>query len=160
MENALNAVRSAQEEGVVPGGGVAFLSAAESVGKLRLSGDELSGARIFARALEEPIKQLAENSGADGEVVLHTVRESKKGVGYDVLAQKYRDMVSAGIIDSAKVLKTALSNAVSVATMLLTTEASITEAPKKKEGKKKGKQHPAAQMPEDMGEDMYGEDMY
>jgi chaperonin GroEL len=159
MENALNAVKSAREEGVVPGGGIVFLSAAESVGKLKLSGDEQSGAKILARALEEPIKQLAQNSGADGNVVLHIVRESKKGVGYDVMAEAYQDMVSAGIIDSAKVLKTALANAVSVATMLLTTEASITEAPKKKEEeKKKPRRYPGAEMSE--GEDMYDEDMY
>jgi len=158
-ENALNAVKSAREEGVVPGGGVAFLCAADAVKTLKLSGDELSGAQILARALEEPIKQLAENSGADGNVVLHTVRESKKGVGYDVVAQKFRDMEGAGVIDSAKVLKTALSNAVSVATMLLTTEASVTEAPKKKEEKKKAKKRPGMGMPEDM-EDAYDEDMY
>lgn len=148
LENALSAAQAAAEAGVVPGGGVTFMQAAKKVAKLDITGDELLGAQVLARALEAPIKQLAENAGASGEVVADKVRESaKKSHGYDVVAGEYTDLAKAGICDPTKVVKAALTNAVSAAAMLLTTEASITIVPEKKKGPP-------------MPDDMYGEDMY
>lgn len=146
-QNALSAAQAAAESGVVPGGGVAFIRAAEKISKLKLEGDEKLGAEILVRALEAPLRQLAGNSGAPGDVVVENVKESKGAEGYDVVSGKYRDLAKAGICDPTKVVKSALRNATSAASMLLTTEASITIIPEKKK---------VSAMPQDA----YGDDMY
>ncbi|MHB8595871.1 MAG: chaperonin GroEL [Ktedonobacteraceae bacterium] len=136
VEDALSATRAGVEEGIVPGGGVALLNATEALDKLNLTGDAATGANILRRALEEPLRQLAINGGRDGSVVVEGVRRAQKEhnsglYGYNVLNDQYEDMVSAGIIDPAKVTRTALQNATSIAAMILTTEALITDLPEK-----------------------------
>ena len=133
VEDALNATRAAVEEGIVPGGGVAFLRAIPTVNKMDLEGDQKIGANIIARALEEPIRQIAANAGAEGAIIVQKVKSEKGDVGYDANTGKYVDMVRAGIIDPTKVARTALQNAASIAGLVLTTEAMITEIPEKKE---------------------------
>ncbi|MFN0244127.1 MAG: chaperonin GroEL [Planctomycetota bacterium] len=127
MEDALNATRAAIQEGIVPGGGVALLRAAESVKALKLKGDELFGAKIIEKALEAPLFQIAANSGADGPVVVENVREKSKAFGYNALTGEYVDMFKDGIIDPAKVVRSALQNAASIAGLLLTTDSMVTE---------------------------------
>jgi chaperonin GroEL len=132
VEDALAATRAALEEGIVPGGGVALLAAASAIDRLDLEGDEAVGARCLRRAVAEPMRQIAENAGYDGGVVAETVRRLQKerrrpDLGFNALTGRYVDMVKAGIIDPAKVTHAALDAAVSVASMLLTTEAAITE---------------------------------
>jgi chaperonin GroEL len=133
VEDALSATRSAVEEGIVPGGGVALLNAQGAIDKLKLDGDAATGARIVRHALEEPLRQLAENAGQEGSVVLDNVRrraqEGKASVGYDVLTDDYADMLERGIVDPAKVARSAVENAASIAGMILTTEAMITDKP-------------------------------
>jgi chaperonin GroEL len=135
VEDALSATRAAVEEGIVPGGGVALINAMEAIKDLKLEGeDENIGIKIVRRALETPMKGIAENAGQDGAVITQNVRrhqaeENNKNVGYDVLTGEYVDMVKAGIIDPAKVTKGALENAASIAAMILTTEALITDIP-------------------------------
>ncbi|HLJ32163.1 MAG TPA: chaperonin GroEL [Ktedonobacteraceae bacterium] len=136
VEDALSATRAGVEEGIVPGGGVALLNATEALDKLNLSGDAATGVNILRRALEEPLRQLAVNGGRDGSVVVEGVRRAQKEhnsglFGYNVLNDQYEDMVSAGIIDPAKVTRSALQNATSIAAMILTTEALITDLPEK-----------------------------
>jgi len=136
VEDALSATRAGVEEGIVPGGGVALLNAVEALENLNLTGDAATGAGILRRALEEPLRQLAVNAGRDGSVVVEGVRRAQKehqngSYGYNVLADKYEDMVAAGIIDPAKVTRSALQNATSIAAMILTTEALITDLPEK-----------------------------
>ncbi len=137
VEDALSATRAAVEEGIVPGGGVALLNAAKALDNLKAEGDVQTGINIVRRALEEPLRRIAENAGEDGAVVVEMVRRLQKeknnpNIGYDVLRGEYVDMVEAGIIDPAKVTRTALENAASVAAMILTTEALVTEVPEKK----------------------------
>lgn len=130
IEDALNATRAAVEEGIVPGGGVALLSIAPAVKKAceKLDGDELTGAKIIIKALEAPIRQIAENAGVDGGVVANTIITSKQAnYGYDAAKDEYCDMVKAGILDPTKVTRSALQNAASVASTLLTTEALVTD---------------------------------
>ncbi len=127
VEDALNATRSALEEGIVPGGGVALLRAAQAVSDLKLKGDELFGAAIVEKALETPLRQIAENAGMDGAVVAEMVREKGATWGYDALRGEYVDMFKAGIIDPAKVVRCALQNAASIAGLLLTTDTLVTE---------------------------------
>ena len=127
VEDALNATRAALQEGIVPGGGVALLRASEAVANTRASGDEKFGVQIIARALEQPLRQIAENAGEDGSVVVEVVREKGKNVGFDTLNREYVDMVKAGIIDPAKVVRSALQNAASIAGLLLTTDSMVTE---------------------------------
>ena len=132
VEDALAATRAALEEGIVPGGGVVLLAAAQAVDRLDLEGDEAVGARCLRRALAEPMRQIAANAGYDGGVVVETVRRLRKerrrpNLGFDALTGRYVDMVKAGIIDPAKVTHAALDAAVSTASMLLTTEAAVTE---------------------------------
>jgi chaperonin GroEL len=127
VEDALNATRAALQEGIVPGGGVALLRAAEDVRALKLEGDERFGALIVAKALEEPIRWIAENAGEDGSVVAENVRESAKSIGYNALTGEYVDMFKAGVIDPTKVVRTALQNAASIAGLLLTTDTMVTE---------------------------------
>ncbi|MEO8972658.1 MAG: chaperonin GroEL [Ktedonobacteraceae bacterium] len=136
VEDALSATRAGVEEGIVPGGGVALLNATEALDKLNLTGDAATGANILRRALEEPLRQLAINGGRDGSVVVEGVRRAQKEhnsglYGYNVLNDQYEDMVSVGIIDPAKVTRSALQNATSIAAMILTTEALITDLPEK-----------------------------
>jgi chaperonin GroEL len=131
VEDALHATRAASEEGIVAGGGVALLRSIKKIEELKLKGDERVGADIVRRALEEPIRKIAENAGAEGSVIVEKVKNEKQNVGYDAQKGEYVDMVSAGIIDPAKVTRTALQNAASIAALLLTTEALITDIPEK-----------------------------
>jgi len=129
VKDAVSATKAAIEEGIVPGGGVVLLTAAKVIDLKGLAGDELTGAKIVQKAMESPMKLLAENAGEDGNVVVANVRKKEQGVGFNVLTAEYVDMIKAGIIDPAKVTRTALQNAVSVATMILTTECLICELP-------------------------------
>jgi chaperonin GroEL len=133
VEDALNATRAAVEEGIVPGGGVSLLRAASAVDKLSLEGDEKVGAMIVRRALEEPIRQIVENAGLEGSVVVEKVKAEKTPTrGFNADTLEYVDMLEAGIIDPTKVERSALQNAASVASLLLTTEALITDLPEEK----------------------------
>lgn len=131
VEDALHATRAAVEEGIVPGGGVALLRCIPPLDELKLKGDERIGVSIVKRALEEPIRQIVNNAGLEGSIVVQKVKEEKTNVGYDVVANKYQDMVRAGVIDPTKVTRTALENASSIAALLITTEALITDKPEK-----------------------------
>ncbi|PKB67902.1 MAG: chaperonin GroL [SAR202 cluster bacterium Io17-Chloro-G3] len=131
VEDALSATRSAVEEGIVPGGGVALLRAMGAVDKLGLTGDELTGSRIVKRSLEEPIRIIAENSGAEGSVILNSIVAGKDNYGYDAETGKFGNMLELGIVDPAKVSRAAVENATSVAGMILTTESLVTDVPKK-----------------------------
>jgi chaperonin GroEL len=136
VEDALSATRAAIEEGIVPGGGVALVNAARVLDTLRLEGDEATGITILRRALEEPMRHIGFNAGLDGAVLVEAIRrkaaeEQNRNLGYDVIAGEYVDLVKAGIIDPAKVTRSALENASSIAGMILTTEALITEVPEK-----------------------------
>jgi chaperonin GroEL len=146
VEDALSAARAGVEEGMVPGGGVALLNAIDALDKLELAGDAATGVNILRRALEEPIRQLAANGGKDGSVTVEGIRRAQKernnrNFGYNVLADQYEDMFAAGITDPAKVTRSALQNATSIAAMILTTEALITDLPEKEKA-------PAPAMPE------------
>jgi chaperonin GroEL len=133
VEDALNATRAAVEEGIVPGGGVALLRAAKALEKLKLEGDEKVGATIVRRALEEPIRQIVENAGLEGSVIVEKVKAASVPTqGFDAETMEYVDMVEAGIIDPTKVERVALQNAASIASLLLTTEALITDLPEEK----------------------------
>src|SRR5437870_5198617 len=133
VEDALNATRAAVEEGIVPGGGVALLRAAKALEKLKLEGDEKVGANIVRRALEEPIRQIVENAGLEGSVIVEKVKAATVPTqGFDAETMEYVDMLQAGIIDPAKVERVALQNAASIASLLLTTEALITDLPEEK----------------------------
>jgi chaperonin GroEL len=128
VEDALNATRAAVEEGIVPGGGVALLRASKALDSLKLSGDEATGAMIVRRALEEPIRQIVQNAGLEGSVVVDKVKASKDvAYGFDAESNEYVDMMQVGIIDPTKVERVALQNAASIASLLLTTEAIITD---------------------------------
>ncbi len=129
IEDALNATRAAVEEGIVAGGGTALINAIPAVEKLlgELYGDEKTGAMIIRRALEEPLRQIAENAGVEGSVIVEKVRNSEVGVGFDALNEKYVNMMEAGIVDPTKVTRSALQNAASVSAMLLTTEAAVVD---------------------------------
>ncbi len=136
VEDALSATRAAVEEGIVPGGGVALINAIAGLDKVQVPPDEAIGVSILRRALEEPLRMLAQNAGEEGSVVIDTVRRNQRetgniAVGYDVIANDYGDMSQKGIIDPAKVTRSALENAASIATMILTTEALITDIPEK-----------------------------
>ncbi len=137
VEDALSATRAGVEEGIVPGGGIALINAIEALDGLNLTGDAATGAFILRRALEEPLRQLAANGGRDGSVVVEGARRAQKehgnnkNIGYNVLTDTYVDMVEVGIVDPAKVTRSALQNATSIAAMILTTEALITDLPEK-----------------------------
>jgi len=132
VEDALNATRAAVEEGIVPGGGVAYIRALPALEKLQLGGDRQVGVNIIQRALEEPLRMIANNAGTEGATVLQRVKAESGSTGYDAASDKYVDMVTQGIIDPTKVTRIALQNAASVAALLLTTEALITELPEEK----------------------------
>jgi chaperonin GroEL len=137
VEDALSATRAAVEEGIVPGGGVALINALSALDGVKAEGDILTGVKILRRALEEPLRGIAANAGKDGAVIIEMVRQKaaeKKNanIGYDVIGDEYVDMISAGIIDPAKVTRSAVENAASIASMILTTEALITDKPEEK----------------------------
>jgi chaperonin GroEL len=129
VEDALHATRAAVEEGIVPGGGVAFIRALPELSKVKLAGDQQIGVEIVQRALEEPTRQLAANAGREGSVIVEQVKKEKVNVGYNVMSELLEDMVEAGIIDPTKVTRTALQNAASIASLLVTTEAVVVEKP-------------------------------
>jgi chaperonin GroEL len=129
VQGALSATRAAAEEGTLPGGGAALVNAAKAIDKLKLQGDELVGANILKKALEEPMRQLARNAGFDGGVILARIKEMKPGFGFDVMKEDYVNMEESGIVDPLKVTRTALQNAASVAAMSLITEALVTDKP-------------------------------
>ncbi len=150
VEDALHATRAAVEEGIVPGGGVVLLRALPALEKLKLDGDEAIGAMIVRKALEEPIRLIAENAGVEGSIVVNKVKEGSDAFGFNAETEKYEDLMKAGVIDPTKVTRIALENAASIASLLITTEALITEKPEEK------KQPP---MPPGAGGG-YGGDMY
>ncbi len=131
VEDALHATRAAVEEGIVPGGGVAYLRCLSAVKKLKPEGDRQTGVDIVVKALEEPIRQIAQNAGKEGSVVAERVKQEKGTFGFDADKEEYTDMIEAGIIDPTKVVRFALQNAASVASLLITTEAAVAEKPKK-----------------------------
>ena len=132
VEDALNATRAAVEEGIVPGGGVAYLRCLGALDKLKLEGDQKIGVDLVRRALEEPIRQIANNAGQEGSVVTEKVRNEKGAFGFDAAQDEYTDMIKAGIIDPTKVVRLALQNAASVASLMITTQALVAEKPEKK----------------------------
>jgi len=144
VEDAMHATKAAVEEGIVPGGGVALLRAEGAVDKVKAEGDEAVGVSIVRRALEEPLRQIAQNAGYEGAVVVARVREQKGEEGFNALTDTYENLVEAGVIDPTKVVRTALQNASSIASLLLTTEALVSEVPEKKKAS-----------PVDAGADMY-----
>jgi len=146
VEDALHATRAAVEEGIVPGGGVTYLRALPALDKLKLTGDEAVGVNIIRRALEEPIRQIAENAGVEGSIVVQKVREGQDAFGYNAETDTYEDLMKAGVIDPTKVTRVALENAASIAGLLLMTEATISDKPEKE------KMPP---MPPPGGHDMY-----
>jgi chaperonin GroEL len=149
VEDALHATRAAVEEGIVPGGGVALLRCIPELGKMKLTGDEQIGVEIVRRSLEEPIRQIAANAGLEGSVVVQRVKTEKTNVGYDVSKDAYVDMFEAGVIDPTKVTRSALQNATSIAALMLTTEALITDIPEERK-----------EMPQMPGGGGYGGGMY
>src|SRR6187455_586087 len=132
VEDAMHATKAAVEEGIVAGGGVALLRAAKALDGLALTGDELVGLQIVRRAIEEPMRHIAANAGAEGSIVVSKVREMTLDEGFNAQTEKYEDLVKAGVIDPAKVVRSALQNAASIASLLLTTEALISEIPEAK----------------------------
>jgi chaperonin GroEL len=137
LEDAISATKAAVAEGIVPGGGLALLRATAAVEREegKCEGDERTGLAILRRALEVPTRQIAENSAADGGVVVNEMRAGVGHRGFDAARKEYVDLVEAGIVDPTKVVRIALENAVSVASVLLLTEATLTEVPEKKEGR-------------------------
>jgi chaperonin GroEL len=149
VEDAMHATRAAVEEGIVPGGGVALARTAQSLDKLKLEGDEQIGINIVKRAMQEPLRQIAENAGEEGAVVLGKVLDAKDpNFGYNAFSNEYEDLVKAGVLDPTKVVRTALQNAGSIAALMLTTEALVSELPEEKKA-------PAAPGGHGMGGDMY-----
>jgi len=147
IEDALHATRAAVEEGIVPGGGVAFLRSLSAIDSLKLSGDEATGAQIVRRALEEPARRIALNAGSDGSVVVRRILQEKGSVGFNADTGEYVDLFKAGIVDPLKVTRTALENAVSLVGTILTTEVLVADIPEKKE--------PMPAGPHGHGGDMY-----
>jgi len=142
VEDAMHATRAAVEEGIVPGGGVALARCVAALDKLKLEGDEQIGVNIVKKALQEPLRQIAENAGEEGAVVLGKVSDAKDtNYGYNALTNEYEDLVKAGVLDPTKVVRTALTNAGSIAALMLTTEALVAEIPEKKEAPMGGGGH-------------------
>ncbi|MGI6484791.1 MAG: chaperonin GroEL [Tepidanaerobacteraceae bacterium] len=131
IEDALSATRAAVEEGIVPGGGTAFINAITSLDKLNVNGDEEIGVNIIRRALEEPVRMIAENAGFEGSIVVEKLKKNEKGVGFDALQAEYGDMIKKGIVDPTKVTRSSLQNAASIASMVLTTEGVVADIPEK-----------------------------
>jgi chaperonin GroEL len=132
VEDALHATRAAVEEGIVPGGGVALLRAQKALDDLKLDDEQTAGANIVRRAIESPLRMIAQNAGLEGAIVVDKVKSGKGAFGFNAATEEYEDLVKAGVIDPTKVVRTALQNAASVASLLLTTEALIAEKPEKK----------------------------
>ncbi|UCG08762.1 MAG: chaperonin GroEL, partial [Desulfobacterales bacterium] len=147
LEDALNATRAAVEEGIVPGGGVALVRCIKALENVKFTGEEKNGIAILKRALQEPLRQIAENAGYEGSVVLNKVLEGKDDYGFNAQTEKYENLLESGVIDPTKVVRFALQNAASVSGLMLTTEAMIAEKPEKKKM--------PAMPPGGMGEDMY-----
>ncbi|HWE27973.1 MAG TPA: chaperonin GroEL, partial [Polyangia bacterium] len=133
VEDALHATRAAVEEGIVPGGGVALLRSAAALDGLKVAGEQQYGINIIRRAIEEPLRQISQNGGLEGSVVVNKVKEGKGSFGFNAATGEFEDLVKAGVIDPTKVVRAALQHAASVSSMMLTTEALIAERPKKKE---------------------------
>ncbi len=133
VEDALHATRAAVEEGIIPGGGVAYIRTLPALDKLQVEGDEKIGVNILKRILEEPVRQIAENAGWEGSIVIQKVKEGTGGFGFNAETEKFEDLYKAGVIDPAKVARIALENAASVASLLLMTEATIVEKPEPKQ---------------------------
>ena len=133
VEDALNATRAAVEEGIVPGGGVALIRCIDTLSKLKVKSEEKLGVKVVMRAIEEPLRMIANNAGVEGSVVLNKVLEAKDGFGYNAATDTYEDLIGAGVIDPTKVVRFALQNAGSVASVMITTEAMITDLPEKKD---------------------------
>ena len=131
VEDALNATRAAVEEGIIPGGGTALVRASEAIDPSKFDENERPGASIIKRACEEPLRQIAFNAGLDGAIILDKVRNGKAGFGFNAYSEEYEDLIKAGVIDPVKVVRSALENAASVSSLMLTTEAMIADAPKK-----------------------------
>src|SRR5262249_53130090 len=131
VEDALHATRAAVEEGIVPGGGVALIRSLSALESLDVQDDQKFGVAIVRRAIEEPLRQIAENAGVEGSIVLDKVKNGKGAFGWNAQTSSYEDLVGSGVIDPTKVVRTALQNASSVAALLLTTEALVAEKPKK-----------------------------
>ncbi len=131
IEDAVHATRAAVEEGIVPGGGTTLINIIPALDKLEAEGDEKVGIHIVRRALAEPLRHIADNAGLEGSVIVERVKNEPPGIGFNAATEEFVDMVKAGIVDPAKVTRTALQNAASIAGMLLTTEAVISEIPKK-----------------------------
>jgi chaperonin GroEL len=131
VEDALSATRSAVEEGIIPGGGLTLLNSGKAIVEAakKLSGDEKIGSDIVLRAIEDPMRQIANNAGVEGSVIVEKAKNEKAGIGFNASVMEWEDMMKAGIIDPAKVVRSALQNAASVASMLLTTEVLITDKP-------------------------------
>jgi chaperonin GroEL len=134
VEDALHATRAAVEEGIIPGGGVAYIRTLSSLNTLKLSGDQQSGVNIVRRALEEPLRQIVTNAGLEGSIVVDKVKKEKGAFGFDANKEEYTDLIKAGVIDPTKVTRCALQNAASVASLMLTTEAMVAEKPSKDGG--------------------------
>jgi chaperonin GroEL len=133
VEDALHATRAAIEEGIVPGGGVALIRAQKALDDVKVEGEEQSaGVNLVRRAVEEPLRQIAENAGVEGSIVVDRVKSGKGAYGFDAATEEYTDLMKAGVIDPTKVVRTALQNASSVAALLLTTEAMVAEKPEEK----------------------------
>jgi chaperonin GroEL len=141
VEDAMHATRAAVEEGVVPGGGVALIRCQPVLDKVKASEEERFGVNIVRRAIEEPLRHIAKNAGAEGSIVLDKVKNGKGGFGYNAYSEEYEDLMKAGIIDPTKVVRTALQNAASVAGLLLTTEAMVAEKPKEEKPAAGGHAH-------------------
>ena len=141
VEDALHATRAAVEEGIVPGGGVALIRCQANLEKLELSAEQLVGVRIIRRSIEEPLRQIAGNAGVEGSIVVDKVRNGKDGFGYNAATDTYEDLLKAGVIDPTKVVRSALQNAASVASLMLTTEAMIAELPKEEKAAAGGHGH-------------------
>ncbi|MBQ7515561.1 MAG: chaperonin GroEL, partial [Schwartzia sp.] len=131
VEDALNATRAAVEEGIVAGGGTTFVDILPSLDKLKAEGDVKTGVSIVRRAIEEPVRQIANNAGLEGSVVVEKVKKEGDGKGFNALTGEYVDMIEAGIVDPAKVVRSALQNAASIAAMVLTTETLVADKPEK-----------------------------
>jgi chaperonin GroEL len=146
VEDALHATRAAVEEGIVPGGGVAFIRAQKALDNLKLEGDEAIGLQIIRRAIESPLRQLADNAGQEGALIVQEVKKRKGNEGYNVATGEYEDLIKAGVVDPAKVTRAAIQHASSISGLLLTTEAVITELPEKDKPAAGGDHHPPGGM--------------
>ena len=132
LEDALNATRAAVEEGIVAGGGTTLVDIQKSLDSLKAEGDVQTGINLVRHAIEAPVRQIADNAGVEGAIVVEKIKEAKEGIGYNAAEDKYEDMMAAGIVDPAKVTRSALQNAASIAALVLTTEAVVGEIPEKK----------------------------